>query len=335
MFGHQDDLAYGVNWKYQAGRSDVHDVTGEYPGIFGWELGHLELDKPMNLGSVPFDRIREYVQKVYTLGGVNTISWHFNNPEDPTKTAWVRGPGPKEPTIRHMLADPKLMKRYQSWLDRFAGFVTSLKGPKGEAIPIIFRPFHENSGSWFWWGRDECTPEEYQKIWRYTVDYLRKKKKLHNLLYAYSTDRFNSREDYLERYPGDNYVDILGFDLYDRSSATADTARAFVRDARRMVETVRDLGQEKHKVWALTETGLGRLPKADWWTQTLLPVVQQAGLSYVLVWRNSNARQFFAPYPGQASADDFKAFSQNPQVLFSQKTAAHRMYDPLPAQSGK
>jgi hypothetical protein len=59
MFGHQDDLAYGVGWKYDAsassaGRSDIKDVTGDYPAVYGWELGHLEMDNPVNLDSVPY-----------------------------------------------------------------------------------------------------------------------------------------------------------------------------------------------------------------------------------------------------------------------------------------
>ena len=45
MFGHQDDLAYGVGWKYENGRSDIKDVTGDYPAVTGWELGHLEIEK--------------------------------------------------------------------------------------------------------------------------------------------------------------------------------------------------------------------------------------------------------------------------------------------------
>lgn len=322
MFGHQDDLAYGVGWQYQPGRSDVREVAGDYPAVMGWELGHLELDHATNLDSVPFDRMRGFIQQVYAQGGINTISWHFNNPVDPAQTAWVRGA--KEPTIRRLLADPQLMRRYDGWLDRFAAFIATLKGPKGEAIPIIYRPFHENTGSWFWWGKEECTPAEYQQLWRYTVDYLRTKKHLHNLLYAYSTDYFATPQEYAERYPGDAYVDVLGFDLYD--SPNRDSTRNFVRDAQRMAQTVRTLAQEKHKVWAVTETGSGGVPLADWWTQRLLPIVQQSGAAYVLVWRNQNQRQFFAPYPGQASAADFRQFAANPTLLLGKKAAAQHFY---------
>jgi mannan endo-1,4-beta-mannosidase len=55
MFGHQDDLAYGHSWVYEEGRSDVKDVCSDYPGIYGWELGHLELGVPYSLDSVHFD----------------------------------------------------------------------------------------------------------------------------------------------------------------------------------------------------------------------------------------------------------------------------------------
>ena len=65
MFGHQDALAYGVNWKYVEGRSDVKDVVGDYPAVYGWELGNLEHNLPYNLDSVPFDKMKSFIQKVY------------------------------------------------------------------------------------------------------------------------------------------------------------------------------------------------------------------------------------------------------------------------------
>lgn len=319
LFGHQDDLAYGVDWRDVPGRSDVKDVTGEYPAVFGWDLGRIEADSPNEIDGIPFEKQRQYVKDVYARGGINTFSWHLNNPLFPEKTSWDKA----DSTIRHLFADPAALQRYDSWLDKIAVYFRTLTGPKGEPIPLIFRPFHEHTGSWFWWGRGHCTPEEYIRLWRHTVDYLRKEKGLHNLLIAYSTDRFTSKEDYLERYPGDDYVDIVGFDIYHRPK-TPDT---FVADTRRMVETLRSIGQEKKKIWAITETGLEKLPVANWWTEVLTPVIQDAGLAYVLVWRNGNPTHFYAPYPGQTSAEDFRRFAQRPDVWFGKKAAAARLYN--------
>src|SRR5436190_13084247 len=67
MFGHQDDLAYGVDWKYDAstgsaGRSDIKDVTGDYPAVYGFELGRLEIDQSVNLDSVPFNNMKNFIR---------------------------------------------------------------------------------------------------------------------------------------------------------------------------------------------------------------------------------------------------------------------------------
>ncbi|TXK52625.1 beta-mannosidase [Pontibacter qinzhouensis] len=323
MFGHQDDLAYGVGWAYEPGSSDVKAVTGEYPAVFGWDLGELEMGKQANLDEVPFDKMKAMAQQAYTMGGLNTFSWHLHNPVEPAKTSWDK----VDSTIKQLFSDKKAMKRYKSWLGTLATFMKSLKGPDGELIPVVFRPFHEHTGSWFWWGRDHCTPEEYIKLWRFTIDYLRKEEKVNNLLIAYSTDRFNSKEDYLERYPGDDYVDMVGFDIYHRPQPGV--ADSFVPDTRRMVETLREIGQEKNKVWALTETGLEMIPDENWWTETLLPIVKDSGLSYVLLWRNGRPDHYYAPYPGQKSASNFIELYRQPNILFLNDVAEEQLYKPL------
>ncbi|HEY1056041.1 MAG TPA: glycosyl hydrolase, partial [Emticicia sp.] len=93
MFGHQDDLAYGLNadgtrWIEQEGRSDVKTVSGEYPAVLGWDLGKIEFDSTRDLDKVPFAKMRQYIRDTYARGGVNTFSWHLNNPVDPKKTSW-------------------------------------------------------------------------------------------------------------------------------------------------------------------------------------------------------------------------------------------------------
>jgi hypothetical protein len=63
MFGHQDALAYGVNWKKEKGRSDVKSVTGDYPAVVGWVIGHQELGRLQNLDSVNFKDIPSLYSK--------------------------------------------------------------------------------------------------------------------------------------------------------------------------------------------------------------------------------------------------------------------------------
>ncbi len=80
MFGHQDDLAYGVGWRNIKGKSDVHSTLGEYPSVFGWDLGHIEVDSTRELDGILFTDLREYIKKAYKMGAISTLSWHLNNP---------------------------------------------------------------------------------------------------------------------------------------------------------------------------------------------------------------------------------------------------------------
>lgn len=321
MIGHQDDLAYGVNWAYEDGRSDIKDVVGDYPAVFGWDLGYLELKKDKNLDEVPFNKMKEFARQVYQKGGVNTYSWHLNNPVNPEKTSWDL----PDSTIYFILNDPEVKETYLSWLDEVAAFMLDLKGPQGEAIPVIFRPLHEQNGSWFWWGKKFSTPEEYKQLYRLTVDYLRNTKKVNNLLYGYSPDKFYSKEEFLERYPGDEYVDLIGFDVYHRPNPQ-DTVDTFVADTKKMVDMLKSIGEERNKLTAITETGLEQIPIENWWTETMLPIITGSNLSYVLMWRNGRPDHYYAPYPGQVSANDFQKFYNHPKTIFLSQLAEKNLY---------
>jgi mannan endo-1,4-beta-mannosidase len=138
-----------------------------------------------------------------------------------------------------------------------------------------------------------------------------------NLIWAYSPGAVNTTEEYMERYPGDEYVDLLGFDTYhfNNQKGTED----FTKIMNNMLTIITQLGKEKNKPIAVTETGIESLPIADWWTNVLFPVIDKYPISYVLVWRNAHdiANHFYAPYPGQLSATDFVKFYQNPKTLFN------------------
>lgn len=324
MIGHQDDMAYGVNWKYEQGRSDVKDVTGDYPAVFGWELGHIELDSKVNLDSVPFDKMQEFIKEEYEMGAVITISWHLNNPLT-GKSAWE----PAKGTVASVLPGGEKNELYKSWLDKIAIFLNDLEGKNGELIPVIFRPFHELNGSWFWWGKNHCTPGELKQLYRFTVDYLRNDKQIHHLLFAYNTDRFANKEEYLERYPGDEYVDVVGFDIYQRNEGN----KKFIEEVDKTLTTLESIAGEHKKIPALTEFGYGTVPDSSWWTKTLWEGLKKHKISYALAWRNAGKKdggetEFYMPYKRHLSANDFKSFYLLKKTLFSKDLKHKNIYKP-------
>lgn len=323
MFGHQDDLAYGVGWNYEDGRSDIKDVTGDYPAVYGWELGHLELDSKVNIDSVPFDKMRHFIQEGYERGGVITISWHLHNPLT-GKTAWDPAPG----SVASALPGGSSHELYKSWLDKIANFLMSLKGAHGEFIPVIFRPFHELNGSWFWWGGKNSEPSELIQLYRFTESYLRDTKNIHHLLYAYNTDRFATKEEYLERYPGDEWVDLIGFDIYQRSKEND----KFIYELSQSLTTLENIAKEKNKIPALTEFGYNGLPDATWWTNVLWKGISNHHIAYVLGWRNSGFHpggqfEFYVPYKGQASAQNFVEYYLLRGTLFQKDLTKEKIYN--------
>ncbi len=325
MFGHQDDLAYGVGWKYVPGKSDVKEVTGDYPAVYGFELGRLELDHAVNIDSVPFDKMKGYIKDVYNRGGVITLSWHLNNPLT-GKTAWDPAPG----TLQSILPGGEKNELYKSWLDKIAAFMLSLKGKNGEPIPIIFRPFHELNGNWFWWGEKYCTPEEYKQAYQFTVSYLRDTKNVHNLLYAYNTDRYGTTEEYLKKYPGDEWTDVIGFDIYQRQKGEAANEQ-FVKDADRMLTGLEAIAKQTNKIPALTEFGFGEVPDSTWFTNVLLKAIANHQVSYALAWRNAGAKpggqnEYYLPYKGQVSENDFVKFYKEPKTLFQKDVTKEKLY---------
>ncbi len=327
MFGHQDDLAYGVNWKYVPNNSDVKDAAGDYPAVYGWELGGLELDHPKNLDAVPFETMKEFIQQGYERGGVITISWHAYSPLGNKRNAWDTTHG----TVATILPGAVNHQLYKSWLDKVAAFLQSLKGKKGEAIPVLFRPFHELTGSWFWWGQRQCTPEEFKALWRFTYQYMHNEKKLNNLLWVYNTSGdFKTAEEFMERYPGDDMVDMLSFDTYQYGDNSK--SNSFAEKTNQLLSIVQVIADKKNKLTALAETGYEAIPQTNWWTDVLLKAIGNNKISYVLVWRNHGYNEgmkkmhYYAPFNGQASAADFQKFYQHEKTFFEKEAAREKLY---------
>lgn len=312
MFGHQDATVYGIGWEGDSARSDIKSVCGDYPAVCGWEIGRIETGKPASLDNVSFDRIRVEMIRNYLRGGVNALSWHVDNPMTGGDSWDVSA---KDGVVASILPDGTNHIKFLDWLDKLADYCNSLVTPEGTKIPILFRPWHEHTGSWFWWGKDHCTSEQYKTLWIMTYDYLHSKG-VNNLLYAYSPGGDCTMEEYMDRYPGDEYVDVLGFDYYQMNGSEG--CQSYKDAMHRTLKFLTKLGALHNKPIAVTETGLEALPVKDWWTNVLFPVLNEYPVSYVLVWRNAREKEnhYYAPYPGQLSAEDFVEFYKHPKTLF-------------------
>ena len=304
MYGHQDDLMYGYTWWYDIGRSDIKEAVGDYPGVVGFELGEIETGRERSLDSVSFAQITEHVKWFYRHNGVITVSWHAINPitsQWTNRTITPNGPGSSwdvkkitsgrnsEPdsveyfeikadslnAVKSILPGGENHAMFNGWLDVLANYFKTWTDDNGKLIPFIFRPYHEHSGSFFWWGRERCTDEEYVDLWRYTVDYFRNKG-LNNIIFAYNTDKVYSLDDFTRGYPGDEYVDMLSIDWYGQGAefnALVDTALNFASK----------IAIEKGKLFALSECGNV--------SQDMVDILKKYKVSYFLTWRNAPQRR--------------------------------------------
>lgn len=320
MFGHQDDQAYGVGWKEEKGRSDVKDVVGHYPAVHGWDVGS-RLDNDANLDKVRFGNMKHWIKKAYRMGAVNTISWHMDNLTT-GGNAWDT-----TASVSDILPGGSHHEEFVHQLDLLADMLNGLHTTFSK-IPVIFRPWHEHNGNWFWWGRGNCTEEEYIRLYRFTVDYLRKTKHIHHLLYAFSPDRSRLRLDtipesnYLYGYPGDDYVDIIGLDDYGDVGRIGGPDTPVLQQEKfiKSLKLITQIAKEKNKVAALTETGLEGVTNPEWFTHIILdPILSnddEIDIAYVMVWRNATTHHHYAPYKGHASVPDFLKFYENPETFF-------------------
>lgn len=148
------------------------------------------------------------------------------------------------------MPDGELNSIWTARLDTLSELFTRFTFPNGEAIPFIFRIFHEGTAAWYWWGTKCGSDDSYKALWKYTVNYLHEIKGHKNILWEYAPSKPSVYSDaFADRYPGDDYVDVVSFDRYAINS-TYDAN--LIQDCEFVVEFA-----EKHnKVATLAETGI-------------------------------------------------------------------------------
>ena len=307
MMGHQDDPFYGLTWEYQSDSSDVKNVCGDYPAVMGFDLGGIEMGDAKNLDSVPFTRIHDEIIAHHERGGIITISWHPRNPLT-GGTAWDVA---DTTVVASVLPGGSEFEKFQTWMKRVGDFLLTLKTKDGQPVPVIFRPWHENNGSWFWWGQKLCTDNEFHGLWALLQDEL-SSRGLTNLLWSYSPnlDGGWNEERFLARYPGNERVTLIGEDAYQWG-----TEEEFKTALTSDLKFLSDFAQKNGKLLAMTECGMKNMPDSTWWTRVLKPIMDQYPISYFLLWRNYK-EEYFGPAPNLPCAADFRKLYEAPNTLF-------------------
>jgi len=312
MFGHHDDLWYGRYWYNEPGKSDTKAVCGDYPGVFSVDLGAIMDDRHANAENA----IRRRVMiEAYERGEVITACCHLNNPH----TGGDSWDNSSNDVVKSILTEGHATRvKFLQWLDRCADFANGLKDSDGKLIPIIFRPFHEHTQTWSWWGSKCTTEDEFIRFWRFTVEYLRDTKGVRNFIYAVSPQMDQVYDDAKSRltfrWPGDEWVDFIGMDCYHYN-----WKQAFKSN----LEAITEVSLEKMKPCGVTETGPEGFDWKDYWTNHILQSATGSRVSMIVMWRNKyvgnneSDRHFYSVYPGHPSEADFRLMYDDPRTFFS------------------
>jgi len=290
-------------------RSDTHRITGKYPAVLG-----MDVFEPFERGNN--NEIRRMVPTIKMfagrMNGLVAISCHIENPwwhvngRQGSSYRYINPDAVHRNVVREILEvnGPVALKPgytvkqyFDEKLNQAIDAMLEMTLPNGKQIPLMVRLFHENSREFFWWGDWYCTPQEYIALFRYTAD--RMKEKVSNLMFVYAPDRnwntLNVDGKYMDRYPGDEYVDILGYDDYAILDQAVHDQINGLQGAINRLRLLSNYARTNNKVAVLAETGLmpngGLVVNNNWFTDHLYKVLTTEGvsISYFLIWNPWNS----------------------------------------------
>ena len=364
LFGHQNDVSRSVGTKDALG--DVHDVTGSVSGIFGIDsLALFGSEAGGTDAKSALENSINYSKKAAENGAIVTLSAHMPN----FTSAKIKDNGDgtydffdcnfneskdlSGDSLKKILPGGEKNKVFTAYLDTIATYANKLQESN---IPVIFRPLHENTGGWFWWGTGN-TAESYKSLYAYTREYL-ESKGVHNMLYVYSPNGpMETEEEYMSRYPGDAYVDILAFDYYnDFNTYPAEADTSFFDHLDQTCQVVSSIAKKHDKLAAISETGVrvmkengsdneGLLVKNNPvseaktgknWYEEVNNIAKKNDMPYYMVWANFSDTNFYVPYKhtdtmGQEMINEFIDYYNNEDSVFGNGT---NFYDNINKYAG-
>lgn len=175
----------------------------------------------VQFGANPNNETEQTIQWAQQTGGTVSMMWHWNAPTDlvnQSGSEWWRGFYSYATTfdLPGALANPN-GSDYQLILRDIDAIAGELQKFEDAGVPVVWHPLHEAAGGWFWWG--DHGPEAFKELWQLTYDRMTNVHGLDNLIWEYSIAAASSNGFNEDWYPGDEYVDIVGLDIYTDPSS--------------------------------------------------------------------------------------------------------------------
>ncbi len=310
----------GTAWETTYSDCVASAAGGKYPAVVGFDYLFFNWPAKKWDGCPDYGDITP-VKAAWDAGNIIQIGWHWSVPSVQDETDlnnysfYAPGKGGSSKTttfdVREALSDGTWQRiLIDNQIERLAGYMTLLQNA---GIPVLFRPLHEAAGdykwgAWFWWGAKGAEP--CVQLWKYLRKELETTYSLNNLVWVWTVQtstagavNSESLDTAREWYPGDEYVDIVGADLYEAKGTTQSAAFKFVNNSVR-----------GNKMVVLSEFGnlldiSGAYSEGAPWGYMMNWCNYENG-SPVLYCRNSDGS-----YSWNNTADDWKAALSGDRIL--------------------
>jgi len=190
----------------------IYDLTGKFPAIFGSDFGFAGGDDKDSVLGRP--AMIEEAKRQYRNGAVIALCWHSARPTDDEPVTFrdsVQGKLSDFEWNELLTPGTDIHKRWEEQVDVVAGYLQQLQDA---GVPVLFRPYHEMNGNWFWWGG---RPGERGSaaLYRQLFDRYVHVHHLNNLIWVWNSDRPSGNAGKIaDFYPGAQYADVVTIDIY-------------------------------------------------------------------------------------------------------------------------
>ncbi len=243
IFGKQTLSGAMAKYTVQINEAEwMKEKTGKYPAIACFDLMNATRKEFQSWGDPDYSVMVNNAKSWHQAGGIVSIMWHWRDPLRKNDAFYSMLTNNKERTDFDVSkihdSNSAEYKAMVEDIDLIAAYLIELKEA---GIPILWRPLHEAQGAWFWWGAKDA--EDTKALWEMMYDRLVNHHQLNNLIWVWTVTQ---KDDATSWYPGANFVDIVGADVY-RDGAKHESYKDYF-------DFVKDVSQGR-KMVALSECG--------------------------------------------------------------------------------